>query len=163
MPPASAPERASLLQGGFQELLSRSRLLADCSDAKILGRVAVADATPYLDGQCVTARSIKVGDAALALDPLSSSGVQKAIQTSLAGAIVINTLLREPASGDAAIRFYSDSSARGIRPTRRLGGGPLCDRRGGAAGAFWSARADGHTRQPGPASPPGAARETSSG
>src|SRR5712675_2169144 len=59
---------------------------------------------------------IQLGDAALAIDPISSSGVQKAIQTALSGAIVANTLLRRPELTDAALSFYrtqlSDASER---------------------------------------------------
>jgi flavin-dependent dehydrogenase len=101
-------DRASLLRAGFRALIEGSGLLAGCTEARLLGRVAAADATPYLDGESVTLRSIKVGDAALALDPLSSSGVQKAIQTALSGAVVVNTLLRKPETSEAALRFYRD-------------------------------------------------------
>jgi hypothetical protein len=101
-------DRASLLRAGFRALIESSGLLAGCTKARFPGRVAAADATPYLDGESVTPRSIKVGDAALALDPLSSSGVQKAIQTALSGAVVVNTILRKPERGEAALRFYRD-------------------------------------------------------
>ena len=83
--------RASLLSAGFRALIEHSGLLAGATGARLLGRVFAADATPYLDEESLTLRSIKVGDAALALDPLSSSGVQKAIQTALSGAVVVNT------------------------------------------------------------------------
>ena len=59
--------------------------------------------------QSATQSSIALGEAALALDPLSSSGVQKAIQTSLSGAIVANTLIRKPASAATAMEFYRTS------------------------------------------------------
>ena len=101
-------DRASLLTKGFRTLIKRSGLLGNCPGARLLGRVYAADATPYLDEESLTPHSIKVGDAALALDPLSSSGVQKAIQTALSGAVVVNTLLRKPELGAVAQRFYHD-------------------------------------------------------
>jgi flavin-dependent dehydrogenase len=95
----------------FEELVTRSGLLQGCPDIRLVSPVQAADATPYIDEESVTRRSIKVGDAALAVDPLSSSGVQKAIQSALSGAVVVNTLLRKPESAAAAIEFYRASLA----------------------------------------------------
>jgi flavin-dependent dehydrogenase len=133
--------RASLLKAGFRALIERSSLLAGCTDARLLDRVLAADATPYLDEECLTSRSIKVGDAALALDPLSSSGVQKAIQTALSGAVVVNTLLRKPEMGEAAMRFYRDTLCEASERHRQWAAvhyGSVATRR---AGKFWKDRA----------------------
>jgi hypothetical protein len=77
----------------------------------LISPIRAADATPYLDEESVTQCSIKVGDAALSIDPLSSSGVQKAIQTALSGAVVVNTLLRKPECSETAMQFYRSSLA----------------------------------------------------
>ncbi|MBI4622627.1 MAG: tryptophan 7-halogenase [Verrucomicrobia bacterium] len=134
---------AAPLLSRFRTLIDRSGLLAGCRDPRILGRVMAADATPYLDEESVTPHSIKVGDAALALDPLSSSGVQKAIQTALAGAVVVNTLLRKPEMHAAAFRFYrnglSDASER-HREWATAHYGTVADT---GAGKFWQDRATG--------------------
>lgn len=102
-------EPGGTLEQRLRTLLQRSGLLRGTRGAVLRTPVRAADATPYLDEDCVSVRHIRLGDAALALDPLSSSGVQKAIQTSLAGAIVANTVLRRPAAAEAALRFYRDS------------------------------------------------------
>jgi hypothetical protein len=107
----------------------------------MLDRVFTADATPYLDDESVTPRSIKVGDAALALDPLSSSGVQKAIQTSLSGAIVVNTLLRKPEMGEAALRFYRDRLREASERHRQWAAGHYATVAAQRTGKFWSDRA----------------------
>ena len=62
--------------------------------------------------------SIKVGDAALALDPLSSSGVQKAIQSALAGSVVVNTLLQRPGEQALAREFYRENLSEASTPLR---------------------------------------------
>lgn len=90
----------------FLRLLDRSSLMQDCGDAELIAPVRAIDATPYLSGDCVAPKRIQLGDAALAIDPISSSGVQKAVQTALSGAIVANTLLRRPGSTEAALGFY---------------------------------------------------------
>ena len=92
-----------------QEMVARSGLLEGCRDIHLVAQFQAADATPYIDEESVTDHSIKVGDAALSIDPLSSSGVQKAIQTALSGSVVVNTLLRRQESRGAAIEFYRSS------------------------------------------------------
>ena len=139
---------AGSLQGRFLALLARSGLMTGCRDAHLTGTVLAADATPYLDAGSVTPSSIKVGEAALAIDPLSSSGVQKAMQSALAAAIVTNTLLRMPASGGAALSFYranlADASARHCRWTAGHYG-TVAARSGGR---FWEDRAAGAAPEP---------------
>jgi flavin-dependent dehydrogenase len=103
-PRAYAPEQ-------FHELIARSSLLKGCRDIGLASPIQAADATPYIDEECVTHCTIKVGDAALSIDPLSSSGVQKAIQAALSGAVVINTLIRKPESSQVAMQFYRSSLA----------------------------------------------------
>jgi len=104
------------LKEKFHSLLATSSLIPADAQAKLAGPVKACDATPYLDEACVAETFIRVGDAALALDPLSSSGVQKAIQCALAGSVVVNTLLQRPQSGSLARSYYlrslSEASSR---------------------------------------------------
>jgi len=106
----------SNLSERFLGLIGRSGLMADCRDAEMVAPPRAIDATPYLSGDCVSPTRIQLGDAALAIDPISSSGVQKAIQTALSGAIVANTLLGRREMTSAALDFYgaqlSDASER---------------------------------------------------
>jgi flavin-dependent dehydrogenase len=131
---------APSLEGHFRELLGRSGLMGGCDDPRLAGRVAAADATPYLDERCVTPISIKVGDAALAIDPLSSSGVQKAVQTALAGAIVANTLLRKPEATAMAMQFYRDSLAQASARHCRWAAAHYATVSARESGSFWRAR-----------------------
>jgi hypothetical protein len=50
--------------------------------------------------------AIKIGDAACAIDPLSSQGVQVALGSAIQAAAVINTILHRPADAPSAIDFY---------------------------------------------------------
>lgn len=138
--------RASVTQR-FLGLLAGSRLPAGLADAQMDGPVRVTDATPWLASSSVGPSEIRIGEAALAIDPISSSGVQKAIQTALVAAIVSNTLLRKPALTDAAIHFYESSlqeaSARHCR-WAATHYSSVAEQRGDK---FWTDRAAGASRE----------------
>src|SRR5271165_1862541 len=110
-----------------------------------LNRVALRSGiqAPYLAGDCIGANAIRLGDAALSIDPISSSGVQKAIQSALSGAIVANTLLRRPYAADLAMRFYRDQLSDASERHRRWAAdhyGTIAANRGGQ---FWTERSKG--------------------
>ena len=136
----------------FLDALARSRLMEDCRDAERVGPVRAVDATPYLADDVVDAHSIRLGDAALAIDPISSSGVQKAIQSALSGAVVANTLVRRPEAADLAMGFYraqlSDASERHRRWAADHYGTAAASR----GGRFWVERSEKReARAPSPA------------
>lgn len=133
--------RPGSLTTRFLELLGRSSLAAGCRTAHLAGPVRAAEATPYLDESSVTPSSIKVGEAALAIDPISSSGVQKAMQSALAAAVVANTLLRRPASGDTALRFYRANLADASDRHCRWAAGHYRSVAACGGGRFWEDRA----------------------
>jgi flavin-dependent dehydrogenase len=103
----------------FLRLIGASDLMENCRAAELVAPARAIDATPYLSSNCVATNTIQVGDAGMTIDPISSSGVQKAIQTALSGAIVVNTLLRRPESGEAAMSFYSAQLAESFERHRR--------------------------------------------
>jgi flavin-dependent dehydrogenase len=135
----SAP--GSNLSERFLALIAGSGLMQECRDAELIAPVSAIDAAPYLASDCVGPDRIRLGDAALAIDPISSSGVQKAIQSALSGAIVANTLLRRPDSTEAALNFYRAQLSDASERHRRWAAGHYrevadrCDR------PFWQQRA----------------------
>lgn len=141
--PAEAPFLP--LPERFSTLLAKSALLSG-----IAGRVEsvqATDATAYLVPDPIARDRIALGEAALALDPVSSSGVQKAIQTALAAAVVTNTLLRAPASAPGAMDFYRATLRRSADQHR-----DWAARHHRAAAArwdtdFWRIRAAGATAE----------------
>jgi hypothetical protein len=76
--------------------------------------VRICDATAYRETEVAGADFLKIGEAAFSLDPLSATGVQKAIATALTGAIVANTILRRPRDAELACNFYSDEQRRAV-------------------------------------------------
>jgi hypothetical protein len=142
------------LAARFLELLRRSGIMAECSDAQLVSPVSAIDATPYLDRDSATSSTIKLGDAALAIDPLSSSGVQKAIQGALQAAIVANTLLRRRDMTVPALEFYRSSLAESSERHCHWAAGHYDKIAGQGGGPFWRDRAAMPTPAPSPAALP---------
>lgn len=129
------------LEQRYRALLASSELAQGLSGATLDGAVRAVDATPCLVDEPVTASSIRLGDAALSLDPISSSGVQKAIQSALAGAVVANTLLRRPSAARDAQAFYADSLARTAARHAQWAGEHYAAAARTRPHAFWTSRA----------------------
>jgi flavin-dependent dehydrogenase len=127
----------------FHRLIAASSLLPSGVQARVAGRIRVTDATPYLDDESVTDGAIKVGDAALAIDPLSSSGVQKAIQSALAGSVVVNTLRHRPQAQALAEEFYRQSLGETSTRHRAWARGHYAQAAAGRPARFWQERAAG--------------------
>jgi flavin-dependent dehydrogenase len=134
----SAP--GSTMSDRFLKLIDRSGLMQDCGDVELIAPVSAVNATPYLRSDCVAPTRIQLGDAALAIDPISSSGVQKAIQSALSGAIVANTLLRRPESTDASLGFYRAQLTDASERHRRWAGEHYRDVADACQRPFWRQR-----------------------
>ena len=66
-------------------------------------------------------RLIRVGDAALAMDPLSGHGVFEAIASAKAAVPVVNTMLRRPDDAALARAFYEERVRLGFERFARIG------------------------------------------
>jgi len=104
-------------------------------------RLAMCDASAFVDEDPVSDHAIKVGDAAVALDPLSSQGVQAALRSAAHAGAVVHTIL-SGGDVDAAITFYRSAVADAARHHRTIIGEfySACDRWPDAE--FWRARRD---------------------
>jgi len=121
----------------FACLLRRSRLFGAAAAA----RIAVRPATAYCDAEPWSLGRIKLGEAAFALDPLSSSGVEKAMRFALQAAVAANTLLREPASAGLARDFYESRLAQAVAAHRRWAADYYASAHWADGQPFWQARA----------------------
>jgi hypothetical protein len=66
-------------------------------------------------------RLIRVGDAALAMDPLSGHGVFEALASAKAAVPAVNTMLRRPAGAALARAFYEERVGLGFERFARIG------------------------------------------
>ncbi|MBC7907675.1 MAG: tryptophan 7-halogenase [Rhodospirillaceae bacterium] len=125
----------------YDRLIAQSGLVAGCADARKCHGVQVCDATPSVSLDAISSKHIKVGGAALVIDPLSSSGVQKAMQTALSGAIAVNTVLRRPGDAAQAVSFYQANILASAERHRRWAAEFYQTAAAHNPTAFWHARA----------------------
>jgi flavin-dependent dehydrogenase len=101
----------------FEERL-RSSALFGPGGWSLTSPCRVCDATPRAASVVLTRHSLKAGDAALALDPLSSQGLQHALNNAGQSAVMVNTLLRRPENESMVRRFCEARHAEAIENHR---------------------------------------------
>jgi flavin-dependent dehydrogenase len=116
----AATYRIALRQYGskdayYEYLLSRSALLYPCCAGEHAAPTQAYDATPFRISVPITVDRVSVGEAAFAIDPLSSQGVEAALGSALHAATVINTLSTHPERSDIALEFYRQRIADSVQ------------------------------------------------
>jgi hypothetical protein len=104
----AVPKRSGLRRYFFRRLagLPESRAFVEGHNA--VGVLAARACTAILQAPLVERRVLRVGDAAMAVDPLSGNGIFQALSSASVAPAVINTLLRDPGQSELAIRFYTE-------------------------------------------------------
>ena len=93
---ANLPSKAELAQFCTQRLLTIPQAAPFMANADPIGEPHARTSTPILCEEAVGDRWIRVGDAAMAVDPLSGNGIFQAMSSALQAPAVINTLLKSP-------------------------------------------------------------------
>jgi 2-polyprenyl-6-methoxyphenol hydroxylase-like FAD-dependent oxidoreductase len=91
-----------------RDILSRSKLLGGLSKRRMIGPVDVRDATPRVNRDPIGHDFIRVGEAAVAIDPLSSQGIQTALLSAIQGAAAVHTILTAGCDLEPALAFYRE-------------------------------------------------------
>lgn len=131
------------LQATYHRLLQQFPVLRDAVGGVPCSSVRACDATSGHSVEPVGSRHIRIGDACMSVDPLSSQGVHLALQSGIQSAIIINTLLHKPANAELAMQFFRDRIKERVEQfsirmrTEYVNGAP------NSGQAFWSRRADG--------------------
>ncbi len=90
-------KRGDDLASRIARVVARSEILMDAANLRITGSITAHDATSSCADTTGAELSLfRVGDAAVALDPLSSSGVQSAVQSAIDAALAIHTFSQDP-------------------------------------------------------------------
>jgi len=146
---AGLPGRAQL-PGYCADRRRQSALVRELFDPQALqpAPVHARSSTAILAGDCAGSDWLRVGDAAMAVDPLSGNGIFQSLSSALQAPVVINTLLRMPERAALARQFHQQRIEQLFlrfarmgrdfyRQEQRLGGQP-----------FWRNRQDWPDEQP---------------
>lgn len=100
--------RGPTLHATYRAEIGKTRQLGTLMSGATLDRVWACDASLYSAHQYAGSQFLLVGDAASAIDPLSSYGVKKALASAWVGAVAVHTCLSHPDRQPAAIEFFSN-------------------------------------------------------
>jgi hypothetical protein len=92
----------------YRDVLSRSQLLRDIMRGKMIGPVCVRDATPRTCKDPIGNDFIRVGEASVSVDPLSSQGIQTAVLSAIQASAAVHTILTAGCDPGAARAFYRE-------------------------------------------------------
>lgn len=106
------------------------------ADLQLHARSSTAILSPQLCGE----RWIRVGDAAMAVDPLSGNGIFQSLSSALQAPVVINTLLRKPERAALAQRFHQQRVEQLFWRFARIGRDFYADEQRWHERPFWQAR-----------------------
>lgn len=128
----------------------RSMLVAELFDAQALApaQVHARSSTAILAGECVGDDWLRVGDAAMAVDPLSGNGIFQSLSSALQAPVVINTLLRCPQRAALAQRFHQQRIEQLFLRFARIGRDFYAQEQARAEGPFWARRRQWPDAQP---------------
>lgn len=116
LPPKKHLERFVLEQlqcvEGFREFIG---------NAEITHSVIARSSTAILNCDPVTERSLRIGDAAMAVDPLSGNGIFQSLSTALSAPAVINTVLLKSEHKHIAQKFFRERVNHSFMRFARMG------------------------------------------
>lgn len=91
----------------WRRMLMSATLFAPFADLQITTPLIVRDASTYNCVEPIGRDFLRVGEAQLSLDPLSSNGVNRAMHDGIAAATVVHTLLRHPDRQELCSEYYA--------------------------------------------------------
>ncbi|RON07365.1 FAD-dependent oxidoreductase [Pseudomonas brassicacearum] len=106
------------------------------TDLQLHARSSTAILNPQVCGD----NWIRVGDAAMAVDPLSGNGIFQSLSSALQAPVVINTLLRKPERAALAQRFHQQRVEQLFLRFARIGRDFYADELRWPEQPFWRAR-----------------------
>jgi len=133
------PKRDSLA-AHHEQLCGQLKHIPQTAGVNCTGPVISRSSTSLLSAHLVTERSLRLGDAAVALDPLSGHGMFAAFGSALAASATINTILRQPGDSGLAQKFYADRATHAAMRNARIGRDFYRLETGWQDQSFWSAR-----------------------
>jgi flavin-dependent dehydrogenase len=123
----------------YRALLARGQLFDDLLNGKIVSPTRVRDVTSSISRELIGPDFIRVGETAVAIDPLASQGIQGAIVSALQGAAAVHTILsgHDPAP---ALEFYQQRQLQAAAKARRHAAHFYALRAATEPTTFWKSR-----------------------
>jgi hypothetical protein len=94
------------LEVAWRSYLARAELFAGISGWPLVRSLSAHTATTYYVTDPIGPDFVRVGEASFSLDPLSSTGVEKAMQSGCTAATVLHTMISRPERQELCLRFY---------------------------------------------------------
>ena len=145
---ADFPKKSALRDYYFQHLGSVDEAAEFYQDADPQGELTARSSTAVLHDDTVQGRFIRIGDAAIAPDPLSGNGIFNALSTALVAPAVINTILQSPSHASLAAHFYEERVRHSFMRFARIGRDFYTMEESWPASRFWRARAQWPDAEP---------------
>lgn len=145
---ADFPKKPALRDYYFQRLSSVDEAAEFYRDADPQGELTARSSTAVLHRDTVQGRLIRVGDAAIAPDPLSGNGIFNALSTALVAPAVINTMVQSPVRASLAADFYEQRVRHSFMRFARIGRDFYAMEECWPANSFWQARAAWPDQEP---------------
>jgi hypothetical protein len=142
------PKKPALRDYFFKYLTSVDEAGTFYRDAKPKGELVSRSSTNVLHLNPVQRRVIRVGDAAMAGDPLSGNGIFNALSTALIAPSIINTIIRSGDRSALATQFYNDRIAHTFQRFARIGRDFYALEQRWSGNHFWRSRAEWPDREP---------------
>jgi len=138
---AGLPGKARLLEYCRQKRLGSPVARAFFADEQETDlQLHARSSTAILSPQVCGDNWIRVGDAAMAVDPLSGNGIFQSLSSALQAPTVINTLLRKPERAALARRFHQQRVEQLFLRFARIGRDFYADEQRWLGQPFWQAR-----------------------
>ncbi|BFM14426.1 NAD(P)/FAD-dependent oxidoreductase [Maricurvus nonylphenolicus] len=115
------PSKSGLQEYFLKRLKQLPEALPFYQGATPRGELVARSSTAILTHNPIDDASIRIGDAALAVDPLSGNGIFQALSTALVAPAVINTILQKPHSKAIAQQFYRERVTHAFMRFARMG------------------------------------------
>jgi flavin-dependent dehydrogenase len=134
------PPRPQLEDYFFPRIRGIPEAVTFIEDAQPYGELQARSATAILTSDPIETCAIRVGDAALAVDPLSGNGIFQSLSTALLAPRVINTVLHRPERAELARQFYRERVNHAFMRFARLGRDFYCRESRWTEQSFWRDR-----------------------
>lgn len=142
------PPKSELSDWCRQRLEQLEQAQPFMQDAEPAGDVYARTSTPVLCEHSAGDNWIRVGDAAMAVDPLSGNGIFQALSSALQAPAVVNTLIQHPERAELAKQFHEARIEGLFYRFARIGRDFYAQDEQWCGRPFWQGRSEWPDRQP---------------